>query len=240
MKKISPRMISTVSIIFLAIIFCPALAAQTNDPGPIAESSDKPSATFAQDLKINPDAGPKYLIEDSVFHRFIQQVKGYLSQFGQQLRFVLSNYSEVPVQVGKALNDLAGGRGTGQLAKIFLLFGLLITVGYGVERLFNAAIKKHKQQLEGAIPKSFLQLVARLSARAVLELISLAVFALTILGFYLLFFSKPGSAARNGHCLFAADFYHAFRYYCSQHVILAQSPSYAGCASELPLSRSLF
>ena len=192
MKKISPKMISTVSLIIFTIIMCPALAAQADGPGSIAESAQKPSTAFAQDLKIKPDAESNLLIEESVFHRFIQQIKGHLSQFGQQLRFLLSNYSEVPVQVGKALDDFAGGRGTGQLAKIFFLFGLLIAVGYGVERLFNAAIKKHKQRLEGAIPKSFLQLVARLSARAVLELISLAVFALTILGFYLLFYPTQG------------------------------------------------
>lgn len=75
-------MFSTVALIIFAIILCPALAAQTNDPGSIAESADKPSTALAQDLKIKPNAGTNYLIEDSVFHRFIQQAKGNLSQFG--------------------------------------------------------------------------------------------------------------------------------------------------------------
>jgi len=76
----------------------------------------------------------------------------------------------------------------GHLIKISLLFLLLIAIGFGVERLINIPMKKYKQQLEGTLPKSFIQLTARLSARTVLELISFAVFALTIVGLYLLFY----------------------------------------------------
>jgi hypothetical protein len=49
-------------------------------------------------------------------------------------------------------------------------------------------LKKYKQQLQSTVPKSFIQLTARLSARTVMELISFAVFALTIIGVYLLFY----------------------------------------------------
>jgi len=70
---------------------------------------------------------------------------------------VFSNYSEAPSEIVKALNHLTGGKGMGYLAKIFLLFLLLIAIGFGVERLINIPMKKYKQQLEGTLPKSFIQ-----------------------------------------------------------------------------------
>ena len=188
MKKISLRMISIVFFLIFTIILSPAFAVQSNDAGLIDDAVDKPSTAFAQDLNAKSNTDTKYLIEDSAFHRFIKRAKGNLAIFGQRMTFVLSNYSKAPSESVKALSHLAEARGMGQLVKIILLFVLLIASGFGVERLFNITIQKHKQQLQGTIPKSFLQLIARLSARTVLELISLAVFALTILGIYLLFY----------------------------------------------------
>ena len=72
--------------------------------------------------------------------------------------------------------------------KIIFLFLLPIAVGFGVEKFVNIPLKKHKQQLQNALPKSFIQLVSRLSARSLIELISFSVFAVTVLGLYLLFY----------------------------------------------------
>ncbi len=188
MKKINQRIIATVFLLIFSIILSAASAAQTNETGLIDDSANKPSTAFAQDSIGITNTETKYLIENSAFHRFIKRAKDNLSIFGQRLTFVLAKYSEAPSELVKALNHLIGGKGLGHLAKIILLFVLLIAIGFGVERLFNMTIKKHKQQLQNTIPKSFLQLIARLSARTVLELISLAVFALTILGLYLLFY----------------------------------------------------
>ena len=175
-------------LLIFTIILNPALAARANETGSIDGVADKPSTAFAQDLTGIPNTETKSLIEQSAFHRYIKGAKYHLSVFGQQLAFVLSKYSEAPEQLVKALNNLIGGRGMGHLAKILLLFMLLIAIGFGVERLFNITIKKYQRQLQSTIPKSFLELIARLSARTVLELISLAVFAFTILGLYLLFY----------------------------------------------------
>ena len=130
----------------------------------------------------------KYLVEESVFHRFIKHGKGLLSLVGQRLRFVFAKYAEVPSALVKALDQLTGGRGPGYLAKIIFLFLLLIAIGVGVEKLFNVTIQKHIQQLQSTIPNSFFQLITRLSGRTVLELLSFAVFALAIVVVYLLFY----------------------------------------------------
>ncbi|MCP4627794.1 MAG: mechanosensitive ion channel [bacterium] len=188
MNKIKPRMITTVFLLLLACISGTAFGAQTNEAGLIDAAADKPSTALVQDLKKIPKADTKTLFEESYFHRFIERAKDNLSIIGQRLTFVISKYSEIPSESAKALNHLNDGKGLGHLVKIMLLFMLLIAIGFGAERLFNLFIKKHKQQLQSTIPDSFLQLIARLSARTVLELISLAVFALTILGIYLLFY----------------------------------------------------
>jgi len=130
----------------------------------------------------------KYLVEESVFHRFIKHGKGLLSLVGQRLRFVFAKYAEVPSALVKALDQLTDGRGLGYLAKIIFLFLLLIAIGFGVEKLFNVTIQKHIQQLQSTIPNSFFQLITRLSGRTVLELLSFAVFTLAIVVVYLLFY----------------------------------------------------
>ena len=83
---------------------------------------------------------------------------------------------------------MTDGRGGGHLFKLGLLLALLIGIGYGVEKLINIPLKKHKQRLQSSVPKSFLQLAARLSVRTLIELFSFGVFALIIIGVYLLFY----------------------------------------------------
>ena len=85
-----------------------------------------------------------------------------------------------------------GGRGLKDLFKILLLFLLLPIIGIGAEKAFNLTTQKYMQQLESTIPNSFFQLMARLSGKIGLELLSLAVFAITIIGAYLLFYPTVG------------------------------------------------
>ncbi|MBT8368572.1 MAG: mechanosensitive ion channel family protein [Deltaproteobacteria bacterium] len=188
MKKIIKGMISAVCLTMYIFLLGNAFAAQTDQTGLVDDSAKKPSTALAQDSKEISKTEKKNLMAESAFHRFIKRAKGNLTLFGQRLAFVFSSYSEAPAEMVKALNHLTGRRGLGHLAKLFLLFLLLIAIGFGMERIFNIPIKKYKQQLQSTIPKSFFQLIARLSARTVLELISFAVFALTIIGLYLLFY----------------------------------------------------
>ena len=188
MKKIYQMIIPTVFLLLFASILSTAFGAQTNEVGLIDGAADKPSTALVQDLKQISKAETKTLFEESYFHRFIERANNNLSIIGHRLTFVISKYSEIPSELAIALKHLNGGRGLGNLVKILLLFMLLIAIGFGAERLFNLFIKKHKQQLQSTIPDSFLQLIARLSARTILELISLTVFALTIVGIYLLFY----------------------------------------------------
>ena len=78
------------------------------------------------------------------------------------------------------------------LAEVFLLFMLMLAIGFGVEKLFNIPMKKYKQQLQATVPRSFLQLTGRLSARTLIELLSFGVFAVTIVVIYLLFYPAQG------------------------------------------------
>ncbi len=188
MNKIKHKIITTVFLLLFASFAGTAFGAQTNEAGLIDVTTDKPSTALVQDLKKISKAETKTLFEESYFHRFIERAKDNLSVIGQRLTFVVSKYSEIPAELAKALNHLNGDKGLGHLVKIMLLFMLLIAIGFGAERLFNVIIKKYKQQLQSTIPDSFLQLIARLSARTALDLISLSVFALTIVGVYLLFY----------------------------------------------------
>ncbi len=191
MKKTNQWIIPTVILLLFAALLNTAFGAQTNEAGLNDDAANKPSTALVQDLKKISAAEAKTLFEDSYFHRFMEGAKNNLSTTGQQLTAVISQYSEIPSELASALKNLSDGKGPGHLVKIILLFMLLIAIGFGAERLFNIFIKKHKQQLQSTIPDSFLQLIARLSARTVLELISLTVFALTIVGIYLLFYPAP-------------------------------------------------
>jgi len=134
------------------------------------------------------------LIEESAFSQFFKDAKAKLDTFGQQLTFVFSNYPAVPSEIAKSINDLTGGEGFGQLMKILLLFLLPIAIGFGIEKMANIPINKHKHQLQSTIPKSFLQLSLRLSARTALELVSFGVFAVATVGVFLLFYPTQSPA----------------------------------------------
>ena len=159
---------------------------------------------IAENVVTNPASVPKvdtlapvdtkmgFRIEESAFREFFKRAKGKLTFFGQKFTAVFSNYPKIPSEIIKALNHLTGGKGPGHLAEVFFLFLLMLAIGYGVEKVFNIPMKKYKQQLQGTIPKSFLQLTGRLSARTVLELLSFGVFAATIVLIYLLFYPTQG------------------------------------------------
>jgi hypothetical protein len=165
-----------------------AAAVQTNLTELADDSVANRLTKSVQVSKETSNLQTKYLVEESVFHRFIKHGKGLLSLVGQRLRFVFAKYAEVPSALVKALDQLTDGRGLGYLAKIIFLFLLLIAIGFGVEKLFNVTIQKHIQQLQSTIPNSFFQLITRLSGRTVLELLSFAVFTLAIVVVYLLFY----------------------------------------------------
>ncbi len=188
MKKIVQGLSIAVFLFILSISFSIALTAQTTETGLIDESVNKPSTASENGSRGLANPEKKYLIEKSAFHRFFKGAKDNLNVLGQQLTFVFSNYSEVSSEIGNALNHLTGGKGMGHLIKLSFLMLLLIAIGFSVEIVINIPLKKHKQQLQSTVPKSFIQLTARLSARTVMELISFAVFALTIVGVYLLFY----------------------------------------------------
>jgi small-conductance mechanosensitive channel len=188
MKKTVQKIISAFFFIIFSILIVTTFRAHADQTGTVDNFVQNSSTAANQDAPALSGTENNYLIEKSTYHRFFKGAKDNLNLVGQQLAFVFSNYSEAPSEIVKALNHLTGGKGMGHLIKISLLFLLLITIGVGVERLINIPMKKYKQQLESTLPKSFIQLTARLSARTVLELISFAVFALTIVGLYLLFY----------------------------------------------------
>jgi len=188
MNKINQKTISTVFILLIAIFLNPAFAAQPTEPGLSEDSVDKYLIPTTQSANEASTSQAVFIVEESVFHRFIERGKAGLSSIGQRLSFVFAKYAEVPGELAKAVDQLTGGRGAGYLAKMILLFLVLIAIGIGAEKFFNMTIQKHKQQLQSTIPDSFFQLIARLSGRTVLDLLSFAAFAITIIGFYLLFY----------------------------------------------------
>ena len=188
MKKIVHKMTFAGFLLILTISFTPAFASQITETGSINESANTLSTTPGQKPQETSILENKSVIEESAFHQWFTETKDNINAFGQQLIFVYSNFSNIPSEIGKALNHLTGGRGLGHLVKLSLLLLLLIVAGYGVEKIVSIPLKKHKQQLLSTIPKSFFQLAVRLSARTVLELISFGIFAVTIVGLYLLFY----------------------------------------------------
>ncbi len=181
-------MISAFFFIIFSILIVTAFQAHANETGTVDNIVQNSSTAAKQDTQALSDTEKKYYLEESAFHRFFKRAKDNLNLFAQQLTFVFSNYSEAPSEIVKALNHVTGGRGMGHLTKLSLLFLLLIAIGFGVEKIINIPMKKYKQRLQSSVPKSFIQLAARLSARTVMELISFVVFALTIIGLYLLFY----------------------------------------------------
>ncbi len=189
MKIVNQKTILSVGVLIFTLMLGTAAAVQTNLTG-LADNSVADRLTeSALVSKKTSNLQTKHLVEESVFHRFIKRSKDLLSIIGQRLHFVFAKYAEVPSALAKSLDQLTDGRGLGNLAKIILLFLLLVAVGFGAEKLFNVTIQKHMQQLQSTIPNSFFQLITRLSGRTVLELLSFAVFALAIVVVYLLFYS---------------------------------------------------
>jgi len=188
MAKCIGKLSLTVFILLFAFPSGLGFAAQANEPAKVEDSGTPSPSTYEKVAVSLSGSVKKDLIEDSAFHQFIQRGKDNLGGFGQQLAFVYSNYPNVTSEIVNSIHHLTGGKGFGELARITLLFLLLIAVGFGAETIVNIPLKQLKQRLEGSIPDCFFQLAARLSARAMLELAAFAVFALTIVGFYLLFY----------------------------------------------------
>ena len=134
MKSINQKTVSIVGILIFTLMVGTAFAVQTN----LTELADDSVANHLTDSpqvsNKTSNLQTKYLVEESVFHRFIKHGKGLLSLVGQRLRFVFAKYAEVPSALVKALDQLTDGRGPGYLAKIILLFLLLIAVGFGAVR----------------------------------------------------------------------------------------------------------
>jgi small-conductance mechanosensitive channel len=192
MKTTAQKMISAFFFIIFSILIVTAFQAHADETGTVDNIVQNSSTAAKQDTQALSDTEKKSLMEESAFHRFFKPAKDNLNLFGQRLTFVFSNYSEAPSEIVKALNHLTGAKGMGHLTKISFLFLLLIAIGFGVEKIINIPLKKYKQQLQSSVPKSFFHLTVRLSARTMLELISFVVFALTIVGVYLLFYPTRG------------------------------------------------
>ncbi len=188
MKTTLQKMISIFSFIFALILIVTALQATAAEKELIDNITQNSSSVTKQGIQALPDMEKKHLTEEPTFHKLFKDAKENLNLIGNRLVFVFSHYSEVPEEIVKALNQLSGEKGLWYSAKIFFLFLLPIVLGLSMERLINTAINKYKQQLQSTVPKSFVQLTARLSARTALELISFTVFAFTIIGLALLFY----------------------------------------------------
>ena len=192
MKLISIKLISTVLVIFLTVTLGTASGDQAAKTSATLDTVDRVVAGSNQLSTASSGSQFKLGVEESAFHRFIKSGKGYLSATGQRLGFVFAKYTEVPAELIKSLNQLAGGNDLKYLFKILVLFLLLLVIGIGAEKAFSLTTQKYMQQLESSIPHSFFQLMARLSGKIGLELLSFAVFALTIIGAYLLFYPTDG------------------------------------------------
>ncbi|MDX2502564.1 MAG: hypothetical protein QNL14_18925, partial [Deltaproteobacteria bacterium] len=187
LKTTAAYFLITFSILILATLRAGAAESGTTDN--IVQNP----ATVAKGDGLTPSESEKsFLFKESAFREFFKHGKEKLKLFGSKLTAVFTNYPKIPSEIIKALNHLTGGKGPGHLVEVFLLFLLMLAIGFGVEKIFNIPMKKYKQQLQGSIPKSFIQLTGRLSARTVIELLSFGVFAVTIVVVYLLFYPTRG------------------------------------------------
>jgi small-conductance mechanosensitive channel len=188
MTKIAYRsMLIIAGILILAV--CSAQAGQTSQKAGAADSAAAGIKPQSQD---GGHSAIESLFKDSAFRRFIKSGKSFLASFGQRLKLLASSYAQAPSQVVNALNQLGGGKGLVPVAQTFLLFFLLLAIGFGAERLFNSRAQKLKQRLQSTIPDCFVHLIGRLTSRTAIELTSAAIFALTIVGVYLLFYPETG------------------------------------------------
>jgi hypothetical protein len=188
MKKTLQGRISSVYFLIFCILIGTMISAHADEPGISGGPVSKSSTAMDSDSDGLTHKKMSNLVEKSTFNQAFKRVKGNLTLLGQRFMDVFSNYSATLPEVSKAVNHLTGGKGFGRLVKMLFLFLLTLAVGFGVEMLFSIPLQKYKRQLQGTLPQSFLQLIARLSARTVLELISFAVFALTIVGLFLIFY----------------------------------------------------
>ncbi len=191
---IMSRVLQILSLTVLIVTFSlsAGIADQANERGLKHESGLLLAAVSHQDSQLQSGSGYKPPYADSAFHQWFQGAKTRINAFGEQWATVFSNYSEIPGEIGTALNQMANGKGKGHLFKLGLLLILLVGIGYGAEKLINIPLKRHKQRLQGSVPKSFLQLAKRLAARTFIELFSFGVFALTVIAVYLLFYPIQG------------------------------------------------
>jgi hypothetical protein len=185
-------MIAAFLLITFSILVLAAMRAGAAESGTTDNIVQNPATVVKGDALTPADSEKSFLFKESAFREFFKHGKDKLKLFGQKLTAVFSNYPAIPSEIVKALSHLTGGKGPGHLVEVFLLFLLMLAIGFGVEKIFNIPMKKYKQQLQGTIPKSFIQLTGRLSARTVIELLSFAVFAVTIVVIYLLFYPTQG------------------------------------------------
>jgi len=192
MKPTAANMLTSFLLITFSILMVTSLGAIAAEPGSI-DNGDQSSGVIAErDAPTPSDTEVSRIDQDSAFREFVKRGKDKLNVFGQKLSFVFSNYSEIPPELARSLNHLTGGKGSGNLINVLLLFLLMLAVGFGVEKLFGIPLKKYKQRLQGTVPNSLIQLTARLSARTMIELLSFAVFAGAIVAVYLLFYPTQG------------------------------------------------
>ena len=172
MKKLIRGLSTAVFIIVFTFPLGLGLAAEADETIKVDNSAAKSSSAYDKvvlSLTISKNID---LIEGSTFHRFIQLGKDSLGVFGQQLAAVYANYPNVFPEINRSIRDLTDGKGFGELAKITLLFLLLIAAGFAVELVFKIPLKKVKQSLQTGVPKCIVTLAARLGGRALLELLS--------------------------------------------------------------------
>ncbi|UCD79565.1 MAG: mechanosensitive ion channel family protein [Desulfobacterales bacterium] len=189
MKKNLTQMVSISSFLIISILLVCAVPVHAEGQ-PIVRGVAGEALTDVEQDSIFPNkAGKHYFVADSAFHVFFQRGKHHLSLLGQRFKFVFSSYRDVPSELIKALDRLAGGKGGGHLITILLLFSLPLALGFGAERFANLYLQKLKRNLQSTIPQSFWQLFARISARMLIELVSFAVFVLIVVALFLLFYS---------------------------------------------------
>jgi hypothetical protein len=91
MKIINQKMISTAFILIFTLMLGTASAIQPNETVFADDSADKLSAESTLVSKETSTSQTKYIVEESVFHRFIKRGKAHLSLIGQRLSFVFAN-----------------------------------------------------------------------------------------------------------------------------------------------------
>jgi small-conductance mechanosensitive channel len=192
MRTSAAKMITSLCLLTLSIVVFATLQAGAVQSGTVDDIAKNAGPGSTEDALPPPDTENGSLLEESAFHKFVKYGKDKLNIFGQEFFAVFSNYPAIPSEILGALNHLTGGKGPGHLAEVFLLFILMLTIGFGVEKLFSRPMNKYKQQLQATVPRSFLQLAGRLSARTLIELLSFGVFAATIVVIYLLFYPAQG------------------------------------------------